>query len=414
MSKSRKSIVTLALSFLIAFCVALVPVKALAAEGKISYLEEIQSVSAGDAQPYALMALNEDYGVATANIHYANAFPSFRKSVVYNPSYAITGDVLSVSLFTYGLSDGIDKTFIALHLPVSVSGIRADDNLTRYEYWALVNGRRYVLGSGDFYNIYLDDKIKDPFIEIGVDLYFSSKYVNDFSSTLLPINGTYDGGVNSQYYDSTGKIIGDQYGDISLGVNGTYIDDIVNNRAIEHTLIFSCSSGSYECRYYEHEEIGVIKQFQQAMQDQIYSLNVNVTNGLNYVRDIIVTKVDEFIGVINTKFTELFTKMEEDQEELINGYQGTGTSDASSRFDQSAGELENVESDLTNITNSSIDNYTDTAFDTSVIASLGSSLVYVVTWFTNFWNMGGLFTSILNVGLALSVAFFILRLRGGS
>lgn len=97
----------------------------------------------------------------------------------------------------------------------------------------------------------------------------------------------------------------------------------------------------------------------------------------------------------------------------LNNYDGTGVNDAASKFDQSAGELDSIESDLTNITNSSIETYTDSAFDTSVIASLGSSLVYVVTWFTNFWDMGGLFSSILNVGLALSIAFFILRLRGG-
>ena len=104
MSKSRKSIVTLALSFLIAFCVALVPVKALAAEGKISYLEEIQSVSTGDAQPYALMTLNEDYGVATASTSYPKTFYDFSKTVYYSPSFYITGDVLSIELFTSSLT----------------------------------------------------------------------------------------------------------------------------------------------------------------------------------------------------------------------------------------------------------------------------------------------------------------------
>lgn len=138
----------------------------------------------------------------------------------------------------------------------------------------------------------------------------------------------------------------------------------------------------------------------------------SVTSNFNQLTSNLSNWYNGLISNLNTNIDRILNQNNEEHEETINGYQGTGTSDASDKFDQSAGELESIESDLTGITNSSIGSYTDTAFDTTVITSLGSSLVYVVTWFTNFWNMGGLFTSILNVGLALSVAFFILRLRG--
>ena len=162
-----------------------------------------------------------------------------------------------------------------------------------------------------------------------------------------------------------------------------------------------------------------------AVNDAKSGIVAAVNDAASYIGNQIMYYIQLLETSVNTQFSQLFNNMQawyngltntinSGIDRLINNYSGTGTTDAANKFDDSAGDLEQVESDLTTITNSSIGSYTESAFDTSVITSLGSSLVYVVTWFTNFWNMGGLFTSILNVGLALSVAFFILRLRGGS
>lgn len=138
-----------------------------------------------------------------------------------------------------------------------------------------------------------------------------------------------------------------------------------------------------------------------------------ILNKLSEMETSINQSILNMQGTINDNFSSLQEQNAAEHEELINGYQGNDITVAGDKFDQGAEELESVEADLTNITNTSIDNYATAAFDTSIITTLGPSLVYVVTWFTNFWNMGGIFTSLLNVGLALFVAFFILRLHGG-
>lgn len=150
----------------------------------------------------------------------------------------------------------------------------------------------------------------------------------------------------------------------------------------------------------------------QTLNDGFNRLDQRITNQSNAEMDKMEELSGNQITNDNKNHNSLLDKIDEAVNKLMNNYQGTGTDDAADKFDDSAGELESVESSLTGITNTSINSYTDSAFDTTVIASLGSSLVYVVTWFTNFWNMGGLFSSILNTGLALSIACFILRLRG--
>lgn len=137
-----------------------------------------------------------------------------------------------------------------------------------------------------------------------------------------------------------------------------------------------------------------------------------ILSKLDNLISTITSKFDSLSTFLTSKFSELFKIMEDDQEELINGFQGSGTDQASTNFDTSARELHSAETQLTNVTNTSVNTYTDFAFDTTVLTTLGASLVYVVTWFTNFWDIGGLFTALLNIGLALFVAFFILRLRG--
>lgn len=162
------------------------------------------------------------------------------------------------------------------------------------------------------------------------------------------------------------------------------------------------------------ENTGVLEDLTNNLSTWFSDLTSNLSSWFSDQKANINSRFSELTSNLTSWYNGLTATINNGFDRLLNSYSGTGTTDAANKFDDSAGDLEQVESDLTGITNSNIDSYTESAFDTSVITSLGSSLVYVVTWFTNFWNMGGLFTSILNVGLALSVAFFVLRLRGGS
>lgn len=116
---------------------------------------------------------------------------------------------------------------------------------------------------------------------------------------------------------------------------------------------------------------------------------------------------------IENGFSSLLEQMTEEQDEQLHGYEGNAASNADSAFNAGSSELTTIEGDLADTSSTYVNEFTTSGFDTSVLSTLGNSLLFVVTWFTNFWNMGGLWTAGLNVCFALFVAFFILKFRGG-
>lgn len=414
-----------ALSFCMAAIIMLVPFRVDAASGNISYPDEIQCVSSGDvlsvAAPYSMMKINEDYGVATAALSYPNALPDVSKSLLYVPSYDTTTDTISF-VFHNGNYFGYNHNFFFFHTPLTVTSSNSNVNIVNYNLWVRYMGKVYDIGQTTWGQFLIDDKnISSQFLEFGIDIQLSCSESNDFDSDLVIDGQLIDGIQSGTYYESSGQYSGSFYGDVNFLIDDRYIDQIIENRAGSSVINISWSGASYNSDYVEREEIGKLNSINdainQANTDIVSSVTAaknSITDRLTAISQNIISSITDLkislISFIQTQFTTLFSKLDQ----LISGFSDTGTTEAANKFDTSAGELESVESELTGITNSSIGSYTDTAFDTSVINSLGSSLVYVVTWFTNFWNMGGLFTSILNVGLALSVAFFILRLRGGS
>lgn len=387
MSKCRKSIVTLALSFLIAFCVALVPVKAMAAT---QYGEVYEWT--GDLA----------FGIPTGILHLTNNYTQNELTDEGNINSEYVTSTYEGTLQAYLDMQGNDYGYLhgTLSFPITFS----IDSANTTPYYVSVELENSEIDSVKTYCGYY---YSNPYTTV-VRVYINFENFKLHGSDIVPLNFkisytcTNNANLNGVIgYKAVSASRDEWVGGLTVYTDlrdaPCYIGD--NARQLQ-----SITDSIVD---FKNWNIATIREYGQGIIDNIqarfYDLSVNLSNWYNGL-----------ISNLNTNFDRLLNQNNDEHEETINGYQGTGTSDASSRFDQSAGELENVESDLTNITNSSIDNYTDTAFDTSVIASLGSSLVYVVTWFTNFWNMGGLFTSILNVGLALSVAFFILRLRGGS
>lgn len=406
MSKCRKSIVTLAFSFLIAFCVALVPVKAMASTQYGEIYEWTGDINV--SMPTGILHLDSTYTQNQVqdetNINSVYTTATYRGNALYfldlegSDEGYLNGLFWFPVTFTVDVNTGATPYYVMADVCQSeVEGINLFSSIDSLNPNS-ITVRLYI----EFDNYYIDNNAHLP-------LYFDLSYSETVNSNLHGVIGFKATGNSRSDWAGSVTVYTDvrdtpgYYGDSSR-IEQDIVDGLVDNTwAINNTannIINTITD-------FKNWNIATIREFGQGIIDNIqacfYDLSVNLSNWYNGL-----------ISNLNTNFDRLLNQNNDEHEETINGYQGTGTSDASSRFDQSAGELENVESDLTNITNSSIDNYTDTAFDTSVIASLGSSLVYVVTWFTNFWNMGGLFTSILNVGLALSVAFFILRLRGGS
>ena len=110
-------------------------------------------------------------------------------------------------------------------------------------------------------------------------------------------------------------------------------------------------------------------------------------------------------------FTALYHQMTREQDEKLNGYTDTTQSDAADQFSTESDKLTTLEDELSTQGNDFVNDYTSEGFDTGILATIGSSLLFVATWFTNFWNMGGIFTSTLNLCFALSIVFFIFRIK---
>lgn len=96
---------------------------------------------------------------------------------------------------------------------------------------------------------------------------------------------------------------------------------------------------------------------------------------------------------------------------LLNGYQSNDVGQAESSFNTGAGDLTSIEEDLSDSSSTMVDTFTAEGFDASLLDSVAPSMQYLVTWFTNFWNIGGALTKCFTLCFALFIAFYILRVR---
>lgn len=119
----------------------------------------------------------------------------------------------------------------------------------------------------------------------------------------------------------------------------------------------------------------------------------------------------QLIQSMGIGFSTLYEQMKKEQDDKLYGYQDTTTSEAASVFSSESDKLTALEGELSTQSNTYVTDYAAEGFDLGVLATLGSSLIFVTTWFTNFWNMGGVFTACLNFCFALSIVFFILRIK---
>lgn len=110
-------------------------------------------------------------------------------------------------------------------------------------------------------------------------------------------------------------------------------------------------------------------------------------------------------------FDSLYNQSQTQHNETLHGYEDSTLNEANNRFTEGADELTAVEDGLTTDSKQYVNDFTSTGFDAGVLLTLGSSLTFIVTWFTNFWNMGGVWTSGLTFCFALSIAFIILKVR---
>ena len=150
---------------------------------------------------------------------------------------------------------------------------------------------------------------------------------------------------------------------------------------------------------------------QQQTIDAIKDHDTNVGNWFTTLTSNLGNWFQQLYTSMGVGFEKLYRQMTEEQDEQLHGYEGSAAPDANEEFSAGSSELTAIEGQLSDQSTTYVDDFTTSGFDASTLSTLGSSLTFVVTWFTNFWNMGGVWTAGLNICFAISIAFYILRTR---
>lgn len=192
----------------------------------------------------------------------------------------------------------------------------------------------------------------------------------------------------------------------------TYIRTVENTGIVAESIVYIPSVyGDYHGDIMQYDNLedvpsvdGYFAEQNQTIIDQSQTQN-NLTNQQNtLIQNQTSQQHQDSQAEINQSIQNI--------DQITNGYNSGVMGDAENKFESGAGDLTDIEDTLTDSSSTYVDNFTNSGFDTSFLQSVGPSLNYVVTWFTNFWNMGGALTSTYGLSFAIFIAFYILRVRG--
>lgn len=142
------------------------------------------------------------------------------------------------------------------------------------------------------------------------------------------------------------------------------------------------------------------------------NLNNKIDNRFDRLTNDLSNWFFQLGDTIGKGFTNLMNQNNTQHQETINGYQGNSISKEQQEFDEKMGIIEDYQDNVMYESIYAFDDFAEKSFDLTPIESIANSLFYVTSWFTNFWEMGGMFTSFLNFCLAVFIASFVLRVRG--
>lgn len=390
MKRWKSSVVFLA-SLLLCIVSVLVPIRAEAAYGTVS-------AWSGDftfAGPSKYITLNNSY-IA----EYENSSDGSTLSNLVLASYENTCTFyIDIHLLSHVFLDGFAYIDINFNYDASFFGsnFRPDINIDS------INLGEDVYYSGNVY--YFDNNTMTYRLVIN----FNS--LNCDYGTKLPINLNFQfsGNVDNSLQDNMKSDIIVSLGSSTLVANEVKVYDDVRDLP---SVYGDFANQNQQIIDGIDENTGVLEDLTNNLSTWFSDLTSNLSTWFSDQKANINSRFSELTSNLSSWYNGIIQTINSNFEKLLSNYDSSAGEEKNEEFAAGSDELVSIEGDLTDTSNTNIDSYTTTAFDTSIISTLGPSLLYVVTWFTNFWEMGGLFTSLLNVGLALYIAFYILRLRG--
>ena len=322
----------------------------------------------------------------------AGVFPySVEDSTTYTPTYSIQ-EPMTTQQYKYTVSKIIifnencgilqpDKRYkFYLHhfndISTQSNGIHAESHV---DYYVLINGVRYDFGTVNY--IYFD------VTGINTDHFYLCA---DVTTTVTNIY--------SNSYGSAYTLI--KFKDISYDMV-EYADFMTSGEEQIKNSINDSINQSYVNSQLEISQSITNSQneMNQAYTNSQAEINQSITNSQNEMNQAYVNSQLE----INQSI--------QNTDQITNGYSDQGINNADAAFNDGAGGLSDIEDTLSTSSSQYIDNYAKSAFDDSFLDTISPSLGFVVTWFTNFWNIGGGLTATYTISFAIFIAFYIIRVR---
>lgn len=314
----------------------------------------------------------------------------------YRTSDGVSGTLKEQNSYLFDFYDSLDKIG-NIRIGNLYSSLVIPLNLDIYDYYLVgtvgVNSGEFSDIAGCVFYQYVNGELQSSLIDI----------------TSLNFNSL-DNFTGQNFY---GKITNIENGNLS------YIQIIFNNRfTMTGDLWFSASIVPIAKSSDANSIMNSILQKLTEINNNLISTNQILTqhdsNVGSWFSDLKTSMQSAFatlFGKVDSGFYALYQQMTNEQDEKLNGYDGTVASGANNEFQTGAEDLTQIEGQLNTNSTTYVNDFTSSGFDTSILTTLGSSLTFVVTWFTNFWNMGGIWTVGLSTCFAIWIAFYILRTR---
>lgn len=328
---------------------------------------ESYTVSGGDLVPQSdsgIMLLSEDYGVATVASVFPHAIPSGLKTITYWPSYTTSHEVLEISLFKFCVSDYIsdnkwrDYNTMCLYGNINVQNI-VGMNPYLGRLWIRNGGKKYELVNySNWYGFEADEQFNIAEFEVGIDIYFNNKFKADSDRPLSEysrpdltednLTVVWEAFSFDCYYDNT--LEAEKLDNIhsSVETSNYWLRSIYDNIGSWLDAIWNSITHGFLDVYNKFNEL--INKLENVRAD----MNSALTNIFNRLLDL----HNNMTASLTSWFNTLFEKMDDEHDEIINGYDSSTNNEAVGQLNDSMTQAMEKEDAVNQQANGYVDGYT--------------------------------------------------------
>jgi len=338
-----------------------------------------------------IMLLSTDDGIATAGTYYPNSILNDNVKKSLNLSYftdIINLDFKLCDIYFNGDADFYNRcNLLDLYFPynVTINSIDTTENqssIVNFKLYVNINGKKYYF-INQWESIVPDDYIMSAVGHFGIEVQINNKN-NDF---LQHFNVSIDGDATKNTYYT------DRY---DYNLYGTVGNTTLTKSPIPVDITVSWTGVEWDIRRETNTVSGIIS---------------DISNKLTDLKTNVMDQFRIFRNEVSNKFTELFTKMDEEQEEIINGYDDTQASDSNNELSSSLDTYQNTEQNITQEAFSGIGEYTVTEEGAQSFATQFLTVFpLVASMMQSFYQSASSFNIVISVIFTTIIASMVIGL----